>query len=72
MSNLQLTAIGKGYCVETFNPAEKVWSRQCPADFDFASELDANDHAKRQIEMPLALKGKIAYRTKVFRVSKSA
>jgi hypothetical protein len=72
MNNPQLTAVGKGYCVETFDPTQKVWDRQCPADFDFATEIGAMEHAKRQIEMPLALKGKIGYRAKVFRVSKSA
>jgi hypothetical protein len=71
MKNTQLTAVGKGYCVETFNPIEKVWNRQCPADFDFATELAAMEHGKRQIEMPLALKGKISFRAKVFRVIKS-
>jgi hypothetical protein len=72
MSNTQLTAVGNGYCVETYNPTLKVWNRQCPADFDFASEVAAIEHANRQIVMPLALKGKIGHRAKVFRVIKSA
>jgi hypothetical protein len=72
MNNTQLTAVGKGYCVETFNPTLKVWNRQCPADFDFASEVAAIEHANRQIVMPLALNGNIANRAKVFRVTKSA
>ena len=71
MTSSFLTAVGNGYCVQSYNPQSKTWARQCPIDFDFANETAAYEHGMRQIHMPLALKGKIAFQAKVFRVARS-
>lgn len=54
---IQLTQEGKGFCVQTCETGD--WVRQSPNGFDFANEENALSYVKRQVVMPLALKGKV-------------